>query len=192
MNKDKVKLLVSSLLCEIEGVEDSSKLRDGIKDTPRRVADMYEELLSGYDEECHTNLIKVFDPGYSDEELVISKNIPFHSLCEHHILPFFGTISVAYLSGKNRLIGISKLSRIVEKFARRLNIQEKMTNNICKFIFESKLKPNGVMVVAKAIHLCEVMRGVKKDSEMITSSAMGDALTDDKLRNEILTLLKND
>ncbi len=187
MNLDKIRRCIKTLLLEIEGTDE---LREGIKETPNRVARMYEEIFNGYNNNDDNSLIKVFKHEDIASELVISKNIKFYSICEHHMLPFYGRVDVAYLSNEGNIIGISKLSRIVDKFAHRLNIQEKMTNDICKFIYESDLKPASVMVVIEALHLCEVMRGVKKENvKMVTSSVKGDALNNLKLRSEILSLI---
>lgn len=185
----KIKEIIGSLICEIENVDKLSELREGLRDTPERVVQMYKEIFEGYDQD-DSNLMKIFDKSNTEEEVIISRNIKFYSMCEHHMLPFFGTVDIAYLSSKNKIAGISKFARIVDKFSRLLTIQEQMTNDICKFIFESELKPQGVMVIVEGIHMCEVMRGVRKDGiSMITSSAMGKTLTDSKLRNEILLLL---
>ena len=187
MNYKKIEELIREILYEIEGTEN---LRNGIIDTPHRVAKMYEEIFCGYNNNNDKDLIKIFIPTYNNEEIVISKGIKFYSMCEHHILPFYGKVDIAYLSS-GKLIGISKLSRIVDKFSSKLNIQEQMTNDICEFIYNSELKPKAVMVIAKALHMCEIMRGVKKDNaKMITSSMRGTFLENMSLRNEILQLLK--
>lgn len=189
MREIKIKAYIELLICAIEGVEKPSDLREGLKDTPDRVARMYTEIFDGYTQD-ESKLMKIFDKSNTEEEVIISRNIKFYSMCEHHMLPFFGTVDIAYLSSKKKIVGISKFARIVDKFSRKLTIQEQMTNDICKFIFESKLEPQGVMVIVEGVHMCEVMRGVKKDGlSMITSSAMGTTLTDSKLRNEILLLL---
>jgi GTP cyclohydrolase I len=186
MDFEKIKELMFLILCEIEGTND---LRDGLKGTPDRIARMYQEIFEGYTQE-DSKLMKIFTKTNTGEEVVISRNIKFYSMCEHHMLPFYGTVDIAYLSSKTKIAGISKFARIVDKYSKRLNIQEQMTNDICKFIFESELNPQGVMVVVEGVHMCEVMRGVRKDGlSMITSSAMGKTLEDSKLRNEILLLL---
>lgn len=185
----RMKEIVTELLCEIENVDKPSELREGLKDTPNRIVRMYTEIFEGYTKD-NSNLMKIFNKTTTEEEVIISRNIKFYSMCEHHMLPFSGTVDIAYLSSKKKIAGISKFARIVDKFSRRLTIQEQMTNDICKFIFDSELKPQGVMVIVEGVHMCEVMRGVKKDGlSMITSSAMGKTLTDSKLRNEILLLL---
>lgn len=145
--------------------------REGLLKTPERVARMYEELLSGY----RTNPIAlvngaVFDASY--DEMVLVRDIEFYSLCEHHLLPFIGRAHVAYLP-RGRIIGLSKIPRIVDMFAHRLQVQEKMTRQIAEFIDEL-LHPIGVAVVVEGLHLCATMRGVKKhDARMTTSSMLG-------------------
>lgn len=143
----------------------------GTADTPSRVARMYDELLAGYRVDP-VALINdaLFDVEY--DEMVIVKDIEFHSLCEHHLLPFYGKAHVGYLPGR-RVIGLSKIPRIVEMFARRLQVQERMTQQIAAFLHEA-INPMGVGVVVEAVHLCAVMRGVKKPgSVMVTSAVRG-------------------
>jgi len=158
---------------------------EGLKGTPDRVARMYEELLSGYD----MNLDEVLSTDFAAErydEMVMLKNIEFYSLCEHHMLPFFGTCTVAYIP-KERVVGVSKLARLVEMYSRRLQIQERMTVQIADALFE-RLQPLGVMVVAKAKHLCMVSRGIKKQqSDMVTSAIRG-VFEDHAVRQEFFDL----
>ena len=144
-------------------------LRDGLVGTPERVHRMYAELTAGYhvDPERLVNGA-IFDVDYS--EMVVVKDIPFYSLCEHHLLPFFGTASVAYIP-RGRVIGLSKIPRIVEMYARRLQIQERMTQQIADFVNE-RLDPQGVGVVVEANHLCSVMRGIRKPGAVMTTSAV--------------------
>ena len=158
--------------------------REGLKNTPRRVARMYPELLAGY----HVDPQKlvndaIFDVSY--DEMVIVRDIEFYSLCEHHLLPFIGRAHVAYLpSGK--VIGLSKIPRIVDMYARRLQVQERMTRQIADFITEL-LQPRGVAVVVEALHLCTMMRGVRKhDARMTTSAMQGGFLTNIATRQEFL------
>ena len=143
--------------------------REGLRRTPERVARMYEELLSGYREDP-VALINdaIFEVKY--DEMVLVRDIEFYSLCEHHMLPFIGRAHVAYLPNE-KVIGLSKIPRIVDMFARRLQVQERMTVQIAEFISEL-LKPHGVAVVLEAIHMCSVMRGVKKHDSRMTTSAM--------------------
>jgi GTP cyclohydrolase IA len=143
--------------------------RDGLKKTPRRIARMYEELLQGY----RTDPVQmvngaIFEVTY--DEIVIVRDIEFNSLCEHHMLPFVGRAHVAYLP-HNHVIGLSKIPRIVDMFAHRLQVQERMTRQIADFIMEL-LHPSGVAVVVEAMHLCSMIRGVKKHDARMTTSAM--------------------
>jgi GTP cyclohydrolase I len=164
-NNGKVEEAVRDILVEIG--EDPE--RDGLLGTPDRVHRMYAELTAGYhvDPDRLVNSA-IFDVDYS--EMVVVKDIPFYSLCEHHLLPFFGTASVAYIP-RGRVIGLSKIPRIVEMYARRLQIQERMTQQIADFLNE-RLQPQGVGVVVEANHLCSVMRGIRKPGTVMTTSAV--------------------
>jgi GTP cyclohydrolase I len=143
--------------------------REGLKDTPGRVARMYEELLVGYREDPIEILNDaVFDVNY--DEMVIVRDIEFYSLCEHHILPFMGRAHVAYIPN-GKVIGLSKIPRIIDLYARRLQVQERMTRQIADLI-EALLVPRGVAVVVEGLHLCSIMRGVKKHDVRMTTSAM--------------------
>ena len=162
--------------------------REGLLKTPHRVAKAYDELLSGYRVDP-AKLINaaLFDVEYHD--MVIVKNIEFYSLCEHHMLPFFGHVSVAYIPNR-KVIGLSKIPRIVDMFARRLQVQERMTHQIAGFIDEV-LQPMGVAVVAEGVHMCSMMRGVKKsDSSMTTSSMLGQFRENSTTRAEFLARLQ--
>ena len=143
--------------------------REGLKFTPKRVARMYSELLSGYhvDSDAMINGA-LFDITY--DEMVLVRDIEFYSLCEHHILPFMGRVHVAYIPD-GRVIGLSKIPRIVDMYARRLQVQERMTRQVADFL-RDLLKPQGVAVVVEAVHLCSKMRGVKKHDARMTTSAM--------------------
>ena len=162
---DRVEEAVRDILLEIG--EDPT--RDGLRGTPDRVHRMYAELTAGYhvDPDRLVNGA-IFDVDYS--EMVVVKDIPFYSLCEHHLLPFFGTASVAYIP-RGRVIGLSKIPRIVEMYARRLQIQERMTQEIADFL-NARLDPQGVGVVVEANHLCAVMRGIRKPGTVMTTSAV--------------------
>jgi GTP cyclohydrolase IA len=159
--------------------------RQGLVSTPDRVSRMYQEVTSGY----HTDPIKlvngaIFDVDYS--EPVVVKDIEFYSLCEHHMLPFFGRVHVAYIPD-GKVIGLSKIPRIVEMYTRRLQIQERMTTEIANFI-NDLLQPKGVAVVADGAHMCSMMRGVKKSQASMTTSTYLGAYRDDRqLRAEFLT-----
>ena len=143
--------------------------REGLKNTPHRVARMYTELLNGYSLEPEKILNgALFNISY--DEMVIVRDIEFYSLCEHHMLPFIGRAHIAYIPA-GKVIGLSKIPRIVDMFARRLQIQERMTRQIADFV-QSVLKPQGVAVVVEAMHMCAMMRGVKKHDARMTTSAM--------------------
>ena len=161
--------------------------REGLRDTPARAADV-RELTAGYhvDPERLVNNA-IFDVDYS--EMVVVKDIPFYSLCEHHLLPFFGKAAVAYIP-EGRVIGLSKIPRIVEMYARRLQVQERMTKQIADFLME-RLQPNGVGVVIEASHLCAVMRGVRKPGTIMTTShVLGLFRTADRTRAEFFSHLE--
>ncbi|MEW6083866.1 MAG: GTP cyclohydrolase I FolE [Chloroflexota bacterium] len=143
--------------------------REGLKNTPDRVARMYTELLSGYTAEPERIVNgALFDINY--DEMVIVRDIEFYSLCEHHMLPFIGRAHVAYIPA-GKVIGLSKIPRIVDMYARRLQIQERMTRQIADFV-QTTLQPQGVAVVVEAMHMCAMMRGVKKHDARMTTSAM--------------------
>lgn len=146
--------------------------REGMAGTPHRVAEMYAELFAGLNKDPREELSVGFELGH--REMVIVKDIPFYSMCEHHLLPFFGVAHVGYIpNGDGRIVGISKLARVVEICARRPQIQERMTTQIADAIFDG-LKPDGVAVVVQAEHMCMVMRGIKKPgSNVITSAIRG-------------------
>jgi GTP cyclohydrolase IA len=160
--------------------------RDGLKDTPARVARMYGELLAGMHDDPNTHISRVFDENY--DEIVLLRDIPFYSMCEHHLMPFIGSAHVAYLpSGK--ILGVSKLARIVDCFARRLQTQERLTFQIADCLM-SNLKPLGVAVVLEAAHSCMTIRGIKKPgSVMVTSAVRGLFRKDPRSRNEIMSLI---
>ncbi|MCS6889278.1 MAG: GTP cyclohydrolase I FolE [Chloroflexus sp.] len=158
--------------------------REGLQKTPSRVAKMYAELTAGYhiDPQALINGA-VFSVAY--DEMVLVTNIDYYSLCEHHMLPFFGQVHVAYIPN-GKVVGLSKIPRIVEMFARRLQVQERMTVQIADFINEA-LEPAGVAVVAEGIHMCGVMRGVKKaNARMVTSAMRGAFREDPKTRAEFM------
>ena len=162
--------------------------RQGLVDTPARVRRMYRELTAGYwvDPERLVNNA-IFDVDYS--EMVVVKDIAFYSLCEHHLLPFFGTAAVAYIPS-GRVIGLSKIPRIVEMYSRRLQVQERMTRQIADFLMD-RLQPKGVGVVMEASHLCAVMRGVRKPGTIMTTShVLGLFRTADRTRAEFFSHLE--
>ena len=161
--------------------------REGLQKTPARVAKMYDFLTKGYREDVEKVLNQaIFTEPYS--EMVIVRDIDFYSLCEHHLIPFFGKCHIAYIP-KGKIIGLSKLPRIVEVFARRLQVQERLTQQIAETLYKH-LKPEGVGVVIEARHLCMMMRGVEKHESIATTSAMLGTFRDDvKTRTEFLTLI---
>jgi GTP cyclohydrolase I len=160
--------------------------RDGLKNTPARVARMYSELLAGMREDPNTHIVSVFNENY--DEIVLLRDIPFYSICEHHLMPFIGAAHVAYLPA-GKILGVSKLARIVDCFARRLQTQERLTYQIADFLMNS-LKPLGVAVVMEAAHSCMTIRGIKKPgAAMVTSAVRGIFRKDPRSRNEIMSLI---
>lgn len=186
MNTVHTQSLIKGLLEEIG--EDPQ--REGLRSTPKRVAEMYQFLTKGYTDDLDEVLNgAVFKERYS--EMVIVRDIDFFSLCEHHLVPFYGKCHIAYIP-KGKIIGLSKMPRIVEVFARRLQVQERMTQQIAETLFDV-LKPDGVAVVMEAKHLCMIMRGVEKLNSVATTSAMlGVFRSDVKARTEFLNLVTSD
>jgi GTP cyclohydrolase I len=165
--------------------------RAGLAGTPERVRRMYAELTSGYRTDPDA-LVNGASYQVDYDEMVVVRDIEFYSLCEHHLLPFFGRVSVGYLP-RGTVIGLSKIPRIVELYAKRLQIQERMTTEIATFLME-RLEPKGVGCVVEASHLCTMMRGVKKEqARMVTSAMLGTFRRDGRTRNEFLRLIgRND
>ena len=160
--------------------------REGLKDTPQRVARMYTELLGGMHENPEVHLRSIFTENY--DEIVVLRGIPFYSVCEHHMMPFIGSAHVGYLP-TGAVLGVSKLARIVECFSRRLQTQERLTYQIADFLM-NRLDTRGVAVVLEASHSCMTIRGIKKPgSEMVTSALRGIFRKDPKSRNEVLSLM---
>jgi GTP cyclohydrolase I len=180
----RVEAAVREILEEIGEAPD----RPGLLGTPERVHRMYTELTAGYHVDPDRLLNSaIYDVGYS--EMVVVKDIPFYSLCEHHLLPFFGTASVAYIP-RGKVVGLSKIPRIVEMYARRLQVQERLTQEVAEFLQE-RLAPQGVGVVLEATHLCAVMRGVRKPGTIMTTSAvLGTFRSRDKTRAEFFAHLE--
>jgi len=163
--------------------------REGLQKTPERVARMYAELLGGTFEDPHVHLQSVFTEKY--DEIVLLRNIPFYSICEHHLLPFIGRAHVAYLP-TGKVLGVSKIARIVDNFAHRLQAQERLTGQIADFLMQN-LKPLGVAVVLQASHSCMTIRGIRKPgSEMVTSALRGIFKKDARSRAEVLHLMHDD
>jgi len=178
MDEERIKKLVRELIVEIG--EDPT--REGLTKTPERVADTYKEIFSGYD--SNSELSVQFS---EDSEVVVVRDIQFYSMCEHHMLPFYGKIMLAY-SPNGRVFGISKLVRLVEKYSKRLQIQERMTKNIADELYSQGAK--GVAVIAEAEHLCMKMRGVRNDANVISAAFRGIFETKEEKAN-IIKLIKN-
>lgn len=183
VNREKIEEAVRLLL---EGIGEDCD-REGLKETPDRVARMYEEIFAGMEQNAGEHLSKTFTA--ENNEMIIEKDISFYSTCEHHLMPFYGKVHIAYIPD-GRVVGISKLARTVEVFARRLQIQEKMTAQIADAIMKN-LKPRGVIVMAEAEHMCMTMRGVKKPgSRTVTMVARGEFENSERLKNMFLSLVK--
>ena len=183
IDHEKVKKAVELLL---EGIGEDVE-REGLRETPERIARMYEEIFSGRDEDPGQHLSKVFSVEHND--MVLEKDIVFYSTCEHHMMPFFGKAHVAYIPNK-KVTGLSKLARTVEVFAKRLQIQEQMTAQIADAVMEH-LSPQGVMVMVEAEHMCMTMRGVKKPgSKTVSVAVRGIFEQDDTLQNRFFQMVK--
>jgi len=163
--------------------------REGLRGTPRRVAEMLQEILAATQHDPSDHLEVFFSEPH--EEMVILKDIPLFSMCEHHVLPFFGHAHIAYIPKRGRVTGLSKLARVVEGFAQRLQMQERLTAQIADSLME-KLQPWGVLVVIEAEHMCMTMRGVKKPgTQTVTSAVRGVFQSSDATRAEALALIYN-
>jgi GTP cyclohydrolase I len=178
----------AAVLSIIKAIGEDPK-REGLRDTPQRIADMYTELFSGLNMDAKAELTVGFEVGH--HEMVILRDIPFYSMCEHHFLPFYGVAHVGYIpSEEGRVVGVSKLARVVDIFAKRLQLQERMTSQIADAICEA-LQPDGVAVVIQAEHLCMTMRGIKKPgSNVITSATRGLFRSRAATRAEFLSLVQ--
>ncbi len=184
MDKERIEKAVREILYAIGEDPD----REGLLDTPKRMARMYEEIFAGLSEDPKKYL-EVYFQDEKYEELVLIKDIPFYSVCEHHLVPFFGKAHVGYLPKGGRLTGLSKLARVVDTVAKRPQLQERLTATVADAIVE-KLDPYGVIVVVEAEHMCMTMRGVKKPgSKTITSAVRGTFATDSKSRAEVLSMI---
>ena len=162
--------------------------REGLVDTPERVAKAYEFLTKGYHQDVDTVINgAIFEEKY--DEMVIVKDIDFYSMCEHHMLPFFGKVHVAYIPN-GKIVGLSKVPRLVDMFARRLQVQERFTQQIAD-VLEEKLQPKGVAVVVEGYHMCMMMRGVQKQNSTTTTSAVHGAFRAEKTRMEFLNLISH-
>jgi len=178
----------TAVLAIIEAIGDDPR-REGLQGTPQRIAEMYAEVFSGLDMDAKAELTVGFEVGH--REMVILRDIPFHSMCEHHLLPFYGVAHVGYIPNKDgRVVGVSKLARVVEIFAKRPQLQERMTSQIADAILEA-VQPDGVAVIIQAEHLCMTMRGIKKPgSNVITSATRGLFRTRAATRAEFLSLVQ--
>jgi GTP cyclohydrolase I len=185
IDQEKISAAVVSILQAIG--EDPN--REGLKETPRRVAEMYAEVFSGIGQDPKEELKVGFEE--SHHEMVIVRDIPFHSMCEHHLLPFYGAAHVGYIPNENgRVVGASKLARVVEIVSKRPQLQERMTSAIADAIMDA-IKPDGVAVVIQAEHLCMIMRGIKKPgSALVTSALRGAFRSRTDTRNEFFSLLQ--
>lgn len=183
IDKEKIETAVRMLL---EGMGENPD-REGLRETPKRVARMYEEIYGGMTEEAQSHLNRTFSVEHN--EMVVEKDIVFYSTCEHHLMPFYGRAHVAYIPD-GKVVGLSKLARTVEVYARRLQIQEQMTGQIADAVMEY-LKPQGVMVLVEAEHMCMTMRGVKKPgSRTVTSAARGVFAKQAALQERFFRMLK--
>lgn len=184
MDKERIQNAVREILLAVGEDPD----REGLLETPKRVANMYEEIFAGLTEDPKQH-IKLFNE-QSNDEMVIVKDIPFYSMCEHHLLPFFGKAHIGYIPSDNKIIGLSKLTRIVDNFAKKPQVQERLTSDIADFLNDN-LQPKGVAVIMEAEHMCMTMRGARAaGSKTQTSALRGIMRTDAKTRAEVLSLLK--
>ncbi|MGD2279043.1 MAG: GTP cyclohydrolase I FolE [Candidatus Omnitrophota bacterium] len=185
MDKKKIMKAVKDIL---EAVGEDAE-RDGIKGTPKRVAEMYEEILGGMKRDARDDLEVFFEKEH--DEIILLKGIPLYSVCEHHMVPFVGKAHVAYIPDDNRITGLSKIARVVDTLSRRLQVQERLTTEIADIVME-KLRPKGVLVVIEAEHLCMSMRGIRKPGVVTTTSAVrGVFRTSQKTRSEALSLIQH-
>lgn len=182
-----LELIARGVRMILEGMGEDP-LRAGLQDTPRRVAEMYAELTAGMREDPTPHVVPL--PGDTHDEMVIVKDINIASICEHHLAPFVGRCHIAYIPKNGRIVGLSKLARLAEVFARRLQVQERLTSQIANTLYEG-LKPLGVMVVIEAEHTCMTLRGVKKPGAItITSTVLGGFRKDPRTRAEAMALIK--
>lgn len=183
IDQERVRKAVREILIAIGDDPD----REGLKETPDRVARMYEEIFAGLHQDPK-DLVKVFQEE-NHEEMVLVKDIPLYSVCEHHLLPFVGVAHVVYIPKKGRIMGLSKLARIVDLIAKKPQLQERLSSEVADVIMDS-INPLGVAVVVEAEHLCMTMRGIKKPgSKTITSALRGTIKTDARTRAEVMALI---
>ncbi|HID95175.1 MAG TPA: GTP cyclohydrolase I FolE [Candidatus Latescibacteria bacterium] len=182
MDKAKIEMGVRMLL---EGIGEDP-CREGLRDTPRRIAEMYEEIFAGLSQEPEKT-VKIFTAANQDEMIMV-KNIPFYSICEHHLLPFFGKAHVAYIPNKNRVTGFNSLVRTVDTLAKRPQLQERLTTQIADTLLKV-LQPKGVLVVIEAEHMCMTMRGVRKPGSLTLTSAMRGIMREEASRLEAFSMI---
>lgn len=172
----------------LEGIGEKAD-RPGLQGTPRRVALMFEEICAGLHQDAREVLQVI--PAENHDEMVIVKDIPLYSLCEHHLVPFMGVAHIAYIPREGRIVGLSKLARVADMMAKKPQIQERLTTEIADLLYK-ELRATGVMVVIEAEHLCMEMRGIKKPgAKTITSALRGGFLKDPRTRNEAMALIRN-
>ena len=186
MDKEKIENAVADIL---EAIEVDSE-REGLQNTPQKVAEMYQEIFSGINEDPEEHLELVLeDEDY--EDLVLVKDINFYSMCEHHLVPFFGKAHVAYIPKDGQVTGLSRLAKVVQSVAKRPQLQERMTKMIADAI-DNVLDPLGVCVIVEAEQMCMTMRGIKQsESRTVTSSVRGSFRSDEKSREEVMNLIKD-
>ena len=185
MDKKKIENAVRDIL---EAIGEDPQ-REGLKNTPRRIAEMYGEILGGINSKAEDEIKVFFEEDH--DEIILLKGIPLYSVCEHHMVPFVGKAHVAYIPDDNRITGLSKIARVVDILSKRLQVQERLTTQIAETLMR-KLMPKGVLVVIEAEHLCMSMRGVNKPGIITTTSAVrGIFRTSQKTRSEALALIRN-
>jgi len=192
MKEGRIEAATYTILQAIEDEDDSRKpLREGLKETPLRVARMYKELCGGYLQDPTAMLSRTFESEVEYDGIIAEMHIPFFSLCEHHMMPFVGEAHIGYIPRNNRVLGLSKLARLLDVFARRLQIQERLTEQVCEALWTAKpLAPKGVIVIVEAEHFCMSMRGIQKRGvKTVTSSIRGLFYENPAAKSEFLALL---
>jgi len=185
MDKRKIERAVRDIL---EALGEDPKRKD-LQNTPRRVAEMYEEIFSGIHQDPKKELEVILDQKH--DEIILLKNVPLYSVCEHHLTPFMGRAHIAYIPKQGRVTGLSKLARVVDILSKRPQVQERLTTQIAEIIM-SKLRPRGCMVIIEAEHMCMSMRGVRKPGTLtVTSAVRGIFKENEKTRAETLSLIKS-
>jgi len=184
MNRKKIEKAIEMVL---EAIGEDTK-REGLKGTPQRVGELFEEIFSGVEKDPEDELKLYSFPNH--DEMIIAKDISFNSFCEHHLLPFFGKVHIAYIPDHNRITGFSRLAKVVEILAQRPQLQERLTSQVAD-VLEKVLKPKGVLVIVEAEQLCLTIRGVKKRGVNIITSASRGSLKDDRKKSEALALIKD-